>query len=92
MLPEVAGVNAVNAISEALLGHIKSKAKKPVIIDASAVESITTPCIQLLLSASKSLEAKKRQLHIINPTQPLEEACSMLGLHKEYNQWSSSHD
>lgn len=49
-------------------------------VEASAVNEVDASGIQLLLALSASLKARRRSLHLINPSQPLVNACRSLGL------------
>ena len=49
-------------------------------VDSSAVNEVDAAGIQLLLALSATLRAKRRTLHLVNPSRPLVAACQSLGL------------
>lgn len=49
-------------------------------VDSSGVNEVDAAGVQLLLSLSASLKAKRRTLHLVNPSRPLVDACRSLGL------------
>lgn len=49
-------------------------------VDASAVNEVDASGLQLLLALSTSLQARRRTLQLVNPSQPLVNACQSLGL------------
>lgn len=57
------------------------------IIDASEVERITTPCIQVLISTSNISEAEGVEFSVLNPSEAFCLAMQDLGLSKELNDW-----
>jgi len=58
-------------------------------INGAAVESITSPCIQVLLSTEKSLSAFGKSLHLIDASPALESAFTDLGLNHMQG-WSNT--
>ncbi len=61
-----------------------------VVIDGSAVEGITSPCIQVLVAASATASGPGRGLRLLNATECLESAFSDLGLDHQYRSWSNN--
>ena len=57
-------------------------------IDVSDVETVTTPCIQVLLAAEKSLAADGRRLRIAGDSASMRRAFADLGLDEHYRNWS----
>ena len=51
-----------------------------VVIDASSVERLTTPCAQVLVAAVQSLTGQDKSLTLRNPSEAFVEAVSDLGL------------
>ncbi len=49
-------------------------------VESSAVNEVDAAGIQLLLALSTTLKAKRRTLHLVNPSRPLIAACQSLGL------------
>jgi anti-anti-sigma regulatory factor len=52
----------------------------PLVIDASGVNEVDAAGVQLLLSFSKSLVARRRTLRLTNASGPLAGACDTLGV------------
>ena len=61
---------------------------QPMVLDAAALETMTTPGMQLLLSLEKSLIARASTLTIMNPTDAYMQACLDLGLDDYLVKWS----
>ena len=59
------------------------------ILDASKVERITTPCIQLFIVADQELSQDDKGLKIVNATDAVVSAFQDIGLEKMYQRWSS---
>lgn len=57
-------------------------------IDVSDVESVTTPCIQVLLAAERSLAADGRTLRVAGDSDSMRRAFADLGLGEHYRNWS----
>jgi two-component system chemotaxis response regulator CheY len=72
-LPPVLDFGAAEGLQANLLGHLQ--VAPTLRLDASAVETLTTPCIQLILAAHKS-----HQVLIQNPSTAFTSAFSDLGL------------
>ena len=53
---------------------------QPILLDGSRVERISTPCIQILIAALKSAEARGTPFRLSNPSNVLAEALVDLGL------------
>lgn len=56
-------------------------------LDASLVETLTTPGVQLLLSLAKSLSHQGIQLRIANARPLMAETFTQLGLTTEFTAW-----
>ena len=56
-----------------------------VVLQASHVQRVTTPCFQLMLAAAKALAAKGGELVIEAPSDAFSAAMGDLGLTKELN-------
>ena len=59
----------------------------PLVVAAESVERLATPCVEVLLAASKSAEAYGRSFHIVNPSAKMAEVFEMLGLEGVLNSW-----
>jgi ABC-type transporter Mla MlaB component len=49
-------------------------------VDAAAVGEVDAAGVQLLLSLSNALARSQRSLQLLNPSQPLADACAALGV------------
>jgi len=59
-------------------------------IDASAVDTVSSACIQALLAATRDSALGKVRLVITSPSTAMEEAVSELGLRDWLNDWSAA--
>jgi chemotaxis protein CheX len=62
----------------------------PVRIEADSVMQITTPCVQVLLAAQRSLEAESRQLVLDSASDCFIKSFADLGLFSVIAQWQPS--
>jgi anti-anti-sigma regulatory factor len=60
-----------------------------VLLDASKVDIITTPGMQLILSLDKSLELTGGRLEIVNPSEFFVQITKALGLIAQLAKWSA---
>lgn len=58
-----------------------------VALDASAVERMSTPCLQVLLAAGRAAEAAHCTFQIVNASSCFREAVADLGLEHQFTQW-----
>ena len=58
-----------------------------VVIDASSVERLTTPCVQVLVAAAQSLAGQDKGLMFKDPSEAFVSAFSDLGLEDVLQQW-----
>ncbi|MBI1208711.1 MAG: STAS domain-containing protein [Azospirillum sp.] len=57
-------------------------------VDGSAVEYVSTACIQALVAASRHAESSGQRFAVTSPSRVLTAACSDLGLDGWLRQWS----
>lgn len=81
-LPAVLDISAAADFYQNLQHWCGSSAT--VVLDASTIERITTPCIQILLSANNSLKKSGGGLKIIGASDAFLAACRDLGLEKPF--------
>lgn len=62
---------------------------KPVVIDAGQVERMTTPCVQVLLSAGKTVEACGSRISLAQASDGFVAAFSDLGLFGSLMSWQA---
>ncbi|GLQ06964.1 STAS domain-containing protein [Sneathiella chinensis] len=85
-LPPILNLGAAETLREKLLPTLALGAD--VIVDAATVETLTTPCLQVLLSLDKSLTEDGRTLILTNPTPAVTQAFDDLGLEEVLKKWS----
>ena len=66
--------------SEALLQKLSAARGKPVVIDASAVDRITVPALQILISAAKTWTAADVAFRIAKPSPAFLNVLSVLAV------------
>ncbi len=88
VLPEVMDL----AHAEDLYDQLQEKLNTgdTIIADASNVKRISTPCVQLLFSAAKTLQNQDKKFQIKHPSDIVQDAFSDLGLEEQLNEWSSA--
>ena len=60
------------------------------LLDASKVERLSTPCVQIIISAMKSLENEGRSFRIVDATPQFVEFFDELGFATALEQWSAA--
>jgi len=78
-LPSILTIEGVDGFAQAIKGSFLSQ-ESDMQIDASAVENITTPAIQLIVAIKKSLLANNHNLIIVNSSDEFKAATGRLGL------------
>jgi anti-anti-sigma regulatory factor len=58
-----------------------------VVLDMSAVERMSTPCMQVLLAAGRSAEAAKVSFQIVDASDAFRAAVADLGLETQFCNW-----
>ena len=86
VLAAVADMAAARDVTEALLSALERQA--PVVIDAAAVEEMSTPCAQALASAAASFAGANVALAFRRPSDAFIVAFSRIGLYAAMMQWS----
>ncbi|MCC7260774.1 MAG: STAS domain-containing protein [Alphaproteobacteria bacterium] len=88
-LPPLIDISRVDHTRSELLRLLDSP-KNEIVVDGSAVERITTPGVQLLLSLEKTLAQRgEKKLVLANPSGALRDACAALGLSHKLQEWSA---
>jgi len=59
-----------------------------VIVEAAAVDRVSTACIQALIAATRLAQQSQQRFSIIDPSETLTTACQDLGLDPWLKQWS----
>lgn len=78
------------SMAQPLLDSLRAAAKSafPVIVQAGAVERVSTACVQVLIAAGRDTTEHGGIFAILNPSEALTEACEDLGLASWLKQWS----
>ncbi|CCD97514.1 STAS domain-containing protein [Bradyrhizobium sp. STM 3809] len=58
-----------------------------VLLDASGVERMSTPCVQILLAAGRGAQAASRSFRIVQASELFRTAIADLGLRNEFENW-----
>ena len=74
--------------AQELRGHMVDRLNGgAVVVDASAVDRVSTPCIQVLLAAARSADRAGTSFRIANASEALRAALIDLGLQAEFGNW-----
>jgi len=86
VLAPVADMAVARAITEALRDALEQQA--PIVIDAAAVEDLSTPCAQALAAAAASFSEANVSLAFRRPSDAFIAAINGLGLYAAMMRWS----
>lgn len=86
-LPSFLDLGYAGALKSALQDAVQQDGQ--LMVNGAAVESVTSPCIQVLLAADKTLSAFGKSLHLIDASPALENAFADLGL-DHIQAWSNT--
>lgn len=75
-LPACLDIAAAGPLAQSLLAMRGSDAT----LDASAVERLGAQCVQVLLSAQRTWQADKLELHVTNPSAEFLDGIRLLGI------------
>jgi len=84
-LQPILDIRVADALKQTFLEA--AEAGKPVTIDATMVERIFTPCIQVILAATEALEEKEVAFSFKAPTEAFVSAFDELGLFPTMMKW-----
>ena len=84
-LPPILNLSVAEELREKFLQHIPLGSDLE--LDASQVETITTPCVQVIVAAGISIEDVGNKLAIHNPSTAFSDAFSDLGLNEYFAKW-----
>jgi anti-anti-sigma regulatory factor len=91
-LPSILDMGTAIGLHKTMIEHVDHDSDSILTIDASDVQRISTPILQLLLATHKSLTGKKRALALKNPSESIIEACQLLGLNDMLTVWRHHYD
>jgi chemotaxis protein CheX len=83
-LPQVLDLTQAQNLRDTMVARLSDG---PRILDASAVERMSTPCAQVLLAAGRAADLAGSAFQIINASDVFRTALADLGLEAEFNNW-----
>ncbi len=86
-LPSIMNLSVAENLREVFLEHMASD--NDLSIEASKVDTITTPCVQVIIATGRSLEETGKSLAILNSSPAFDKAVTDLGLTEIFAKWST---
>lgn len=86
-LPETADISYSSDLYKNL-AKLFEEGPTDLAIDCSKVKRITTPCVQIILSAAQTLESQDKKFSLDHPSEDFCQAFFDLGLVEQFNKWS----
>jgi chemotaxis protein CheX len=83
-LPQILDLTQARGLRDRLIALL---ATSTVVLDASVVERMSTPCAQVLLAAGRAAEAADARFQIVNASHVFRAALADLGLQSEFGNW-----
>ena len=83
-LPQVLDLTQAQSLRDTVAALLNDG---PVLLDASAVERMSTPCAQVLLAAGRATDLAGSPFRIINASEVFLAALADLGLETEFKNW-----
>jgi chemotaxis protein CheX len=83
-LPQTLDLTQAEALRGDLTGLLGTGA---LLLDAAAVERMSTPCVQVLLAAGLAAEAASHPIQIVNASDAFRAAVADLGLQSRFSKW-----
>lgn len=87
-LPAALDTAAAATLRDTLISAVE-EGTGSVVLEAEAVTRIGTPCVQVLLSAGRTLEEGGRRLALRNTAAPLKRAFADMGLANHLQRWEA---
>jgi chemotaxis protein CheX len=84
-LPQVLDLTQAQNLRDTMAARLGSG---PLVLDASAVERMSTPCAQVLLAAGRAADLAGSPFRIINSSDVFQTALIDLGLEAEFKNWT----
>ncbi len=78
---------ATTSACKTLLQEALSQGQDTVVLDGSAVERVTTPGMQMLLSLARAAEDSQKKVQLMEPSAALCEALTDIGLGSMMEEW-----
>jgi anti-anti-sigma regulatory factor len=83
-LPQVLDLTEAQSLRDTMAARLSDG---PLVLDASAVERMSTPCAQVLLAAGRAADIAGSSFRIIDASEVFRTALADLGLQAEFNNW-----
>jgi anti-anti-sigma regulatory factor len=83
-LPQVLDLTAARSLRDDMTALLQSGT---IVLDAGAVERLSTPCAQVLLAAGLAAEAANSRFWIVNASDCFQTAVADLGLQSQFTNW-----
>ncbi|MBV9561027.1 MAG: STAS domain-containing protein [Bradyrhizobium sp.] len=83
-LPEMLDLAQAESLRKGMLNLLQ---RRDILLDASAVQRMSTPCVQILLAAGRSAQAVQKPYKITNASDVFRAAIADLGLQSEFSNW-----
>ena len=85
-LPEILDLSAAESLKAALSAALSDG--KPFTLDAERVERLSTPCLQVLLSAERAMKEADIPFSLANPSDAFIDTFNDLGVFSHLKQWT----
>lgn len=83
-LPQILDLTCAKPLRDSLVSQMS---QRTVILEAGAVERMSTPCAQVLLAAGRASASGNASFKIVNASAAFREAVVDLGLGPEFSKW-----
>jgi chemotaxis protein CheX len=83
-LPQLLDLTVARSLRDDMMALLQNGA---IVLDAGAVERMSTPCAQVLLAAGRAAEAANSQFQIVNASDCFRAAIVDLGLQSQFTNW-----
>jgi chemotaxis protein CheX len=83
-LPQVLDLTEARGLRDDMMALLQNGT---IVLDAGAVERMSTPCVQVLLAAGHAAEAANSQFQIVNASDCFQAAVADLGLQSRFTNW-----
>jgi chemotaxis protein CheX len=83
-LPQILDLTQARELRDRMLTLL---ATGTVVLDASAVDRMSTPCAQVLLATGRAADAADARFQIVNASHVFRTALADLGLQSEFSNW-----
>jgi chemotaxis protein CheX len=83
-LPQVLDLTRAQNLRDTMAARLSGG---PLVLDASAVERMSTPCVQVLLAAGRAADLAGSTFQFINASDVFRTALTDLGIEAEFKNW-----